>query len=71
MGVGFPPSWLEETNFFIQSNNLRELQPGMVFHLPMMLRVLGEYGAGFSESVMITKTGVEILTKAPRKLRGA
>ena len=34
VGVGFPPSWLEETNLFIQSNNSRELLPGMVFHLP-------------------------------------
>jgi Xaa-Pro dipeptidase len=69
VGVGFPPSWLEETNFFIQTNNFRELQPGMVFHLPLMLRVLGHYGAGFSETVLITPTGAEVLTEVPRQLR--
>lgn len=71
VGVGFPPSWLEESEFFIQSKNVRELQAGMVFHLPLMLRVLGRYGAGFSETVLITQTGTEVLTKSPRKLRVA
>jgi Xaa-Pro dipeptidase len=71
VGVGFPPSWLEETNFFIQSKNTRELEAGMVFHLPLMLRVLGCYGAGFSETILITSTGTEVLTGAPRQLRVA
>ena len=71
VGVGFPPSWLEETRFFIQSKNRRELRPGMVFHLPLTLRVLGRYGAGFSETVLVTRTGAEILTNVPRKLRVA
>jgi len=71
VGVGFPPSWLEESSFFIQPNNAHELRPGMIFHLPLMLRVLGHYGAGFSETVLITATGVEVLTEVPRQLRVA
>jgi len=71
VGVGFPPSWLEETNFFIQSKNTRELQTGMVFHLPLMLRVLGRYGAGFSETVLVGGHGAEVLTCTSRKLRVA
>jgi Xaa-Pro aminopeptidase len=71
VGVGFPPSWLEESSFFIQSKNRRELRPGMVFHLPLTLRVLGRYGAGFSETVLVTDTGAGVLTNVPRQLRVA
>lgn len=69
VGIGFPPSWLEETGFFLQSNNSRQLQPGMVFHLPLMLRVPGMYGAGYSETVLITENGAEILSQLPRKIQ--
>jgi Xaa-Pro aminopeptidase len=66
VGLGFPPSWLEESDFLLQSNNPRELRPGMVFHLPMMLRVGGLYGAGHSETVLVTEHGAEILTPLER-----
>lgn len=34
----------------------------MTFHLPFTLRVLGVYGAGASETILITETGCEVLT---------
>ena len=40
----------------------------MVFHLPLTLRRLGEYGAGFSETVIITEDGNESLSTIPRSL---
>ena len=40
----------------------------MVFHLPLMLRVLGQYGAGFSEAVIVTENRAEVLSKLPRSL---
>lgn len=67
VGVGFPPSWLEETGFFIETGNWRELQPGMVFHLPLMLRVAGRFGAGFSETVLVTDRGAEVLSGLSRQ----
>ena len=39
-----------------------------MFHLPLTLRKLGEHGAGFSETVIITADGAESLSKIPRTL---
>jgi Xaa-Pro aminopeptidase len=44
------------------------LQPGMVFHQPAILRVLGKLGLAFSETVLITPTGCETLTRVERQL---
>ena len=63
VGIGFPPDWLEPIHFFIQLNNHAPLQAGMTFHLPFTLRVLGEYGAGTSETILITESGCEVLTQ--------
>lgn len=68
VGAGFPPSWLEETGFFLNADNHRELAAAMVFHLPLMLRIPGVAGAGFSETVVVTPNGAEILSGLPRQL---
>ena len=63
VGIGFPPDWLEPIHFYIQLNNHTPLQAGMTFHLPFTLRVLGEYGTGTSETILITEAGCEVLTQ--------
>ncbi len=63
VGIGFPPDWLEPSHFFIQLDNHTPLQAGMTFHLPFTLRVLGVYGAGTSETILITEKGCEVLTQ--------
>lgn len=68
VGIGFPPSWIENPAFYLSADNHSPLQAGMVFHLPLMLRKLGRYGAGFSECVIVTENGAEILSKLPRRL---
>jgi len=68
VGAGFPPSWLEESNFYLRADNTQELRPGMVFHLPMTLRVFGRYGVGFSETVLVSENGCEVLTQVERRL---
>lgn len=62
IGISFPPHWLEASGFCLTQNNLAQLQPGMVFHLPLTLRVLGELAAGLSHSILITDRGAQILT---------
>lgn len=64
VGLGFPPTWAEESNFLISENNSETLKAGMAFHLPISLRVPGHYGVGFSETVVVTETGCEVLTLA-------
>lgn len=68
VGLGFPPSWVEESFFTLAAGNPREIQVGMTFHLPIAFRVIGEYGVGFSETVVVTESGAEPLGAAPREL---
>ena len=52
----------------LPANNSNQIESGMVFHLPLTLRVLGEYGAGFSETIIINDNGIEIMSKLPRSI---
>jgi Xaa-Pro dipeptidase len=68
MGCSFPPGWGEGTVMDIAAGNTRALEPGMVFHLvPCIL--IPDWGCmGFSETVLVTKDGREVLTDVPREL---
>jgi Xaa-Pro dipeptidase len=68
VGINFPPTWLEESNFLLLKDNHAPLQPGMVLHLPMSLRCYGRFGVGLSETVHVTDAGLEVLTDMPRTL---
>ena len=68
VGISFAPTWLESPNFLINEANPGTLEAGMVFHLPTQLRVERQYGAGFSETVVVTETGCERLSQLPREL---
>jgi Xaa-Pro dipeptidase len=67
IGIGFPPSWVERS-VEIAVGRKDVLEPGMTFHLHRVLRVPGLMGAGFSETVVITQNGHELLTHFPRQL---
>ena len=41
----------------------------MTFHLPPALREYDVLGVGVSETVLVTETGVEVITSFPRDLR--
>ena len=53
---------------YLSADNHNPLVEGMVFHLPLTLRRLGEYGAGFSETVIIGADGAQPLSRLPRTL---
>jgi Xaa-Pro dipeptidase len=68
MGVAFPPGWGEGLVMDIADGNERRLEPGMVFHC-VPLVVIPEFGCmGFSETILVTEDGNEVLTAAPREL---
>ncbi len=67
VGAGFPPGWGDATAGISLGNETR-LRAGMVFHHPVALRRLGEYGTMFSETTLITDDGCEVLTSVDREL---
>ncbi len=67
IGAGFPPNWADATGF-IQRDQSTVLEPGMVFHHPIAVRQLGEFGVAFSETSVITRNGCEVLTHGERVL---
>lgn len=69
IGIAFAPDWGEGHILSLQRDDPRVLEPGMVFHIPPALRVPNRYGVGFSETILITETGCEVLTTLPRALR--
>jgi len=68
MGVAFAPGWGEGLVNDIAEGNERPLEPGMAFHLVPMAGFRGEGNMGFSETVLVTEAGCEVLTDAPRSL---
>jgi Xaa-Pro aminopeptidase len=61
IGMAVQPSWCEQA-IYIAEGAERELRPGMTFHLPMCCCFPGDFGLGFSESIVITADGADLLT---------
>ena len=68
VGIGFPPTWGEESGFAIVVNNHRPLAAGMVFHIPMTLRINGQVGVGLSQTFVVTQSGCQIFSELPQVL---
>ena len=66
IGVSYPPDWGEGEIMSLRQEEHRELKPGMTFHMPPLCLKYREYGIGFSESIVVTETGCERLSKLPR-----
>ncbi|MDD3428246.1 MAG: Xaa-Pro peptidase family protein [Caldisericia bacterium] len=63
VGVSFPPSWADKHGVRLCLGNNEILKPGMVFHLPISIRIPEKYCMGISETVLVTDDGCEQLTK--------
>ena len=61
VGAQFPPSWVEGTGY-IAKGQTRTFETNMVFHLPLCLRVPGQWGVGLSDTVVVTEQGAKPLT---------
>lgn len=68
VGVSFPPSWLENLDFYLGGGNDAVLETGMVFHVPISLRRRGTRGVGLSYTIAVGRDGPEILTGTPLAL---
>jgi len=69
VGLNFPPDWGEGHFLDLRDSGTTVLAPGMVFHVPQTLRLDGEIPLAISETVLVTESGPEILTRfQPRDL---
>ena len=67
IGLGFPPNW-GDYRLYLTKGQETLLEAGMLFHLPIAMRDMGNYCVGFSETVVITATGCEQITQFERQL---
>ncbi len=67
VGFGFG-GWGEGHIISLKKGDPTVLVPGMCFHMPPALRDYGRAGLGFSETIVVTEGGAEILTDYPRQL---
>lgn len=67
LGIGFPIDW-NDCPLVIKRGEEWVIEPGMVFHCTTSLRDTARYGTAFSETVLITESGPELLTSVPRQL---
>lgn len=70
VGIQFPPSWVEGSGYIARGIE-QPFVENMVFHLPLMLRVPGEWGIGLSNTVRVTANGGEPLTQNDLQLKGS
>lgn len=67
IGIGFPPNWSEGKTLALRPGDKTMLEPGMSFHIVPTL-FLDDFGMCFSETVVVTDDGCEVLTDYPREL---
>jgi Xaa-Pro aminopeptidase len=67
VGAQFPPSWVEGSGY-IARGETTVFEEGMVFHLPICLRIPGRWGMGFSDTMRVGAGGGEALTTNPWRL---
>ena len=69
MGIGFPPLWLEDIDYFIRRGRTEVFEAGMTFHVAVALRGYGAFGVNQSQSMVVTENGGERLTTTSPRLR--
>lgn len=60
--------WTERGNLSLEPNAADILEPGMTFHMPIILFSEGGHLFGCSEHVLVTERGAEILSRTPHML---
>lgn len=69
IGINYPPDWGEGYIIGFQRGEKRPLQTNMTFHVPSLVKHFGLANVGFSETIRVTETGVEVLTEMEDSLR--
>jgi Xaa-Pro aminopeptidase len=67
IGIGYPPDWGEHT-ISLRQGDMTVLQPGNTLHAIMGMW-MDNWGIEISETILVTDTDCETLTKLPRQIR--
>jgi Xaa-Pro dipeptidase len=68
IGISFAPDWGEGGILSLYTGVTTELKPGMTFHIPVAVRIYGQFTVGVSETVVVTETGCRALGKTDRPM---
>ena len=68
VGIADPATWALGQIGALRQDDPMVLRENMTFHLPMVLFQPGVIGAGLSETIRVTKTGIEVLTGYRKEL---
>jgi Xaa-Pro dipeptidase len=68
IGISFAPDWGEGGILSLYTGVTTELKPGMTFHIPVAVRIYGQFTVGVSETVVVTETGCRALGKTERPM---
>jgi Xaa-Pro dipeptidase len=68
IGISFAPDWGEGGILSLFTGVTTELQPGMTFHIPVAVRIYGQFTVGVSETVVVTETGCRALGQIDRPM---
>jgi Xaa-Pro dipeptidase len=62
-------AWSYRGNMSLEPDAQDVIEPGMTFHLPIILFDEGRFGVGTSETVLVGPSNAEVLSRVTRKLR--
>lgn len=68
IGISFAPDWGEGGILSLYTGVTAELRPGMTFHIPVAVRIYGQFTVGVSETVVVTEKGCRALGKTDRAM---
>lgn len=69
IGISFAPDWGEGGILSLYTGVTTELKPGMTFHIPVAVRIYGQFTVGVSETVVVTESGCRALGRTERPMR--
>lgn len=68
IGISFAPDWGEGGILSLYTGVTTELRPGMTFHIPVAVRIYGQFTVGVSETVVVTESGCRALGNTARPM---
>lgn len=67
-GYSIGMGWMARGSTSVGPLGTEVILPGMTLHTPVNLFRSGEFGVGVSETVLVTETGIEVLSGIPRDI---